>query len=92
MLYIHVRLSRSRFCHALCPLCACAHQSLRPIAYVVASVPLVDCLGVTTCEIHLCDVGVLDVCDVRLTLLAMCHLFGFLCFFASLHVCLYVHA
>ena len=86
MLYIHVRLSRSRFCDALCSLCACAHQFLRPIAYVVASVPLVDCLGVTTCEIHLCDVGVLDVCDVRLTLLAMCHLFGFLCFFASLHV------
>ena len=31
-------------------------------------------------------------CDVdMLAFLALCHPFGFLCFFASLHACLYVH-
>ena len=59
MLYIHVFLSRSRFCHALCPLWAYACQSLGPLACVVASVPLVACLDVTACETHLRDVGVL---------------------------------
>ena len=98
MLYIHVYLSRSRLCHNLCPLWACACQSLRPFAYVVTFVPLVDFLGVTTCEIHLLGFGLLDVyyfstlCDVTLSLLALCHPFGLLCFFASLHACLYVHA
>ena len=50
MPYIHVCLSRSRLCHALCPSWAYACRSLGPLACVVASVPLVACLGVTTCE------------------------------------------
>ena len=40
--FYHVCLPRSRFCHTWFPLWACA--------CVVASVPLVACLGVTTCE------------------------------------------
>ena len=66
---------------------------------VVTSIPLVPKWGVTTCETHPRDVGVLDCepfsppCNVyMLALLAWCHPFGFLCFFASLHACLYVHA
>ena len=52
MLYIHVSLSRSRLCHALCDswFYAC----------MVTSVPPRVCLDVTTCEIHLCGIGVLD--------------------------------
>ena len=45
MLYPHVNLSRSRLCHALCPLWACA--------CVVTSVPPRFCLDVPTYEIHL---------------------------------------
>ena len=66
---------------------------------MIASIPLVDCLDVTTCEIHLHGVGVLDAylssasCDVvMLSLLALCHPFAFLCFFAFLHACLHVYA
>ena len=66
---------------------------------MVASVPLVDCLDVTTYETHLCGIGLLDEypfytpCDVdMLVLLDLCHMFGFLYFFASLHTCLHVHA
>ena len=93
ILYFHVCLSRSRLCHALCPLWACACRSLGPLACVVASVPPVDCLGVTTCEIHLHGVGLLDacpfstLCDVMLALLVLCHPFGFLCIFAHLPTC-----
>ena len=58
MLYIHVCLFRSRLCHALCPLWAYTCWSLGPLACVVASVPLVDCLDVTAYETHLHDVGV----------------------------------
>ena len=58
--YSHVCLSRSRLCHVLCPLWICACQSLRPLACVVAFTPLVDCLDVIICEIHLGGVGVLD--------------------------------
>ena len=58
--FMYVYLSRSRFCHALCPPWACACWSLGPLACVVVPIPFVDCLGVTTCEIHLCGVGVLD--------------------------------
>ena len=82
-------MSRFRLCHALCPPWACAYQSLRPLACVVAFAPLMDCLGVTTCEMHLHGVGLLDAypffasCDVvMLALLALCHPFGF-----SLHLC-----
>ena len=45
-------------CHALCPLWAYTCLSLGPLACVVASVPLMDCLDVTACETHLRDVGV----------------------------------
>ena len=95
MLYLHAFLSRSRLCHALCLLWACAYRSLGPPACVVASVPLVAYLGVTTYEIHLCGVGLLDAYpfytsfDVMLALLALCHC---LAPFASLHACLHVHA
>ena len=58
---------------------------------VVASILPKASLGVTTCETHLRGVGVLDthfffsaLCDVdMLVLLALCHPFGFLCFFVS---------
>ena len=96
MLHLQVFLSWSRFFHALCLLWVFACRSLRPLACVVASIPLVDSLDVTIFEIHLCGVGLLDaypfstMCDV--VMLALCHPFGFLCFFASLHACLHVHA
>ena len=98
MFYLHAFLSRSRLCHTLCLPWACACRSLGPPTCVVAFVPLVTYLGVTTCEIHLCGVGLLDAfpfstsCDVMLALLALCHPFGSLCFFAYLHACLHVHA
>ena len=52
MLYLQVSLSRSRLYHAWCPQWACV--------CVVAFIPPRVCLDVTTCEIHLCGVGVLD--------------------------------
>ena len=57
MLYLHVSLSRSRLCHALCPPWAWA--------CVVTSVPPRVCLDVTTCQIHLRGLGVLDLHLVR---------------------------
>ena len=89
MLYIYVCLSRSRLCHALCPPWACAFQSLKPLVYVVASVPLVVCLDVTACETHLHDVSVLDTHLSPLRAIMLC-LPCLLCatrlaFFASLH-------
>ena len=60
MPYLHVCLSRSRLCHGLCPQWVCACQPLRPLASVVAFVPLVDYLDATIYEIHLLGVGVLD--------------------------------
>ena len=92
----HVFMSRSRLCHALCPLWACAFQSLGPFPCVIASVPPMAYLGVTTCEIQHRGVGLLDadpfsaLCDVMLALLALCYPFVFLCFFAFLHS--HVHA
>ena len=50
MLCIHVCFSKSRLRHALCPPWAYACQSLRPLACMVASVPLVACLDVIACE------------------------------------------
>ena len=83
MVYIHVCLSRSRLCHALYPLWTCAYWSLRPLAYVVASVSIF--------EIHLHGVGVLDshlsplcamliclpclLCDTHLASFASLHLY-----------------
>ena len=92
MLYIRVCLSRYRLYHALYLLWACACWSLRPLACVVASVLLMVCLGVTACDTHLCDVGVLD---THLSLLHVmilclpCLLYATrLAFFASLHFCM----
>ena len=98
ILYVNVCLSRSRPCQALHPSWACACWSLGPIAYVVASIPPRACLDVSICEIHLCGVGVLDTHlfpphAMLLTVLTLCHLFGFLYFYAFLlHACLHVHA
>ena len=91
MIYLHVCLSRSRPCHALCPPCACARRSLRLFACVVAFVPLVDCLDVTICETHLCGVRVLD-SHLSLLCVMFIWLTCFLCatclaFCASLHLC-----
>ena len=84
MLYVHVSLSRSRLCHALCHPWACA--------CVITSVPPRICLDVTTCEIHLRGVSVLNshlspfyVMLIRLPCL-LCT--TCLAFFASMHLCM----
>ena len=91
MLYIQVCLSRSRLCHALFPLLACACRSLGPLACVVTFVPPRACLDVTTYEIHLPGVGVLDTPLSPICMMLIC-LPCLLCatlftFFASLHLC-----
>ena len=54
---------------------------------VIASISLVVYLDVTTCETHLCDVGVLDT-HLSLLLVMLCLLCATrLTFFASLHFC-----
>ena len=59
--------------------------------------PVWLCLGVTICEIHFCDAGLLYAYPFSapyndiLALLTYA-LVGFLCFYASLHACLHVHA
>ena len=52
MLYVYACLSRSMLCYALGPLWACF--------CVVISIPLVAYSGVTTCETHPRDAGLLD--------------------------------
>ena len=90
-LYLYVCPSRSGLFHALYPLWASSCRSLGPLTCVVAFVPFVAYMGVTTCEIHLYDASFFDaypffaLCDVlMLAFLAFCHSFGF---FASLHLC-----
>ena len=68
-----------------------ACRSLGPLAYAVASVPLVACLDVTAYETHLCNFGVLDThlspCAMMLCL--PCLLFATcLAFFYFLHFCM----
>ena len=99
MLYIHVRLFRSRLCHALHPLWACACQSLGLLSFVVAFVPFRACFYVTTCEIHLRGVGVFDTHLSPLCVIFLCLpcLLGatrlaFFASFATSHACLHVHA
>jgi len=91
MLYVHVCLSRSRFSHALCLPWICACRSLGPLACVVVPIPFVDCLGVITCEIHLCGIGVLDTHLSLLRAMLLCLPFWFcvtrLAFFDSLPLC-----
>ena len=97
ILYVYACHSRSRLCHALCPLwfCSC----------VVTSIPLVAYWVVTTCEMHPCDVSLLnaypfsDPCDVAchacfvppiwLSLL-LCILFAFLPTCLCMSLCLLV--
>ena len=86
MIYLNVSLSRSRLCLALCPPWACA--------CVITSVPPMVCLDVTTCEIHHCIVGVLDINPSSLCVMLIClpcllcdTSLAFFCFFASLHLC-----
>ena len=96
MLYVHVYLSRSRLCHALCPPQACACRSLGPLACVVTFVHSRACLDVTICEIQLYGVGVLDSQLSPLCVMLICLpcllSFGLFFFFASLHPCLDVYA
>ena len=84
-------LSRSRLCHAFCPPWACACQPMGLLARAVASVPLMTCLDVTTCETHFHDVGVLDthLSPLHAMMLYFCCLLcaTHLAFFASLHFC-----
>ena len=103
ILYIHVYLSRYRFCHALCPPWACAYQSLGPLAYVITSIPPRAYLDVTTCEIHLRGIGVLDshlsllramliclpclLCATRLDSFASLHLYTLAYMFMHESVC-----
>ena len=91
MPYLHVCPSRSRLCHTLCPLWACAYRSLGPLTYMVASITLVVCLDVTACETHLRDIGVLVThCSVlhAMSICLPCLLCAtHLAFFASLHFC-----
>ena len=99
MLYLYVSLSKSRLCYALCPSWACAYQSPGPLALCGCIHPSSGLFG---CN-HLWDTPLWcwcawftpfsTLCDVDiLALLALCHPFGFLCIFASLHACLHVHA
>jgi len=93
ILCIHVCLSRSRPCHVLCLPWVCACRPLGPPAGVVASFPLMDYLGVTTCEIHLRGVGVLDTHLSSLHAMLLC-LPCLLCatrlvFFAPFHLCMF---
>ena len=90
MLYVNVCLSRSRLYHALLPPWVCVCRSLRPLAYVVASIPPRACLDVTTCEIHFCGVGVLDtgLSSLHAMLICLPCLFCATClaFFVSSHL------
>ena len=96
MLYVHVCLFRSRLCHALCLLWACAFQSLRPLAMCGCICPFYELFGgVTTCEAHLRGVGVLDTHLSLLRAMLLC-LSCLLCathlaFFFSLHLCMLVY-
>ena len=96
MLYVNACLSRSRLCHALYLPGVCACWSLRPLACVFAFVPARACLDVTTCEIHLHGVGVLDshLSSLRVMCICLPCLLGAtrFAFFASLHTCLHVLA
>ena len=60
LLYLHVGMSRSRLCHTLCLLWACAYRSLVPLACVVTFIFPTACLDVITRETHPCNVGLLD--------------------------------
>ena len=84
VLCVLVSLSRSRLCHALCPLWACACV----VAFVLPRV----CLDVTTCEIHIHGVVVLgiDLSLLRVMLICSpCLLCATrLAFFAFWHLCM----
>ena len=91
MLYLHDFLSRSRHCHALCLPQACSCRSLGPHACVVASIPLVAYLDVTTCEYTSVVLVYLmhTLSPLREMLCLPCLLCAtHLAFFASLHLCM----
>jgi len=98
MLCIHVCLSRSRLCHAFCPLWACAYWFLGPLACVVASIPLMACLDATTCEnkSQWCRFLIHTLSPFRAMLWLPCLLYAthlaFFAFLHFLHACLEVHA
>ena len=99
MLYIHICLSRSSLLQCFMPfvgLClavfgaTCLRGCIHPFLWFVGCNHLWDMSPWCWCAWYtpfstLCDV-------VILALLALCHSFGFLCFCASLHTCLHVHA
>ena len=83
MIYLHISLSRSKFCHSLCPMWACA--------CVVTSILPRVCLDVTTCEIHSRGVGVLDsrLSPLREMLICLpCLLCATRLAFFALHLCM----
>ena len=91
MLYLYDFLSRSRHCHALCLPQACSCRSLGPHACVVASIPLVAYLDVTTCEYTSVVLVYLmhTLSPLREMLCLPCLLCAtHLAFFASLHLCM----
>ena len=99
ILYIPVCLPRSTFCHAWCSSWACTCYSLGPLTCACLHLSLLWLVWMQPfVRTHFYDVSLLDAylfpapCNVILALLALCHLFGFLYFFASLHACPYVHA
>ena len=91
MIYIHVCLPRSRFCHAW-PSVGLSLLVFRATCLcLAASVSLVACLDVTASETHLRDVGVLDAYLPPLHAMILC-LPCLLCathlaLFVSLHLC-----
>ena len=96
ILYIPVCLPRSTFSHAWCSSWACACYSLEPLTCACLHLSLLWLVWMQPfVRKHSYDVSLLDAylfpapCNV---MLALCHLFGFLYFFASLHACPHVHA
>ena len=81
----------------LCAFCGLVLVGLlRPLACVVAYVPLVDHLDVTTCVIHLRGVGVLDTHVSLLHAMFICYLpcLGrdlYLCVLRAMFMCLDLH-
>ena len=91
MLYSMFSWQDLGFAMLVFPPWACAGWSLGPPIYVVAFVPLMAYVDVTTCETHLCGVGVLETHHSPLSAMLIC-LPCLLCathlaFFSPLHLC-----
>ena len=87
MLFLHVSLSRSRPCHALCPPWICLYGYIFPSYSSFGCNHLWDTPPWCWCAWFTLFFTPSDV-DM-LALLALCHPFGFLCFFASLPLCIF---